>query len=70
MRYFYVKVTYVTEQSRSDMDLGFKVQPNKNLNKKELKDFIEQKYNVKISSLFLNNIYEFKNEKESVDFWK
>lgn len=69
MRYFYVKVTFVTEQGRSDMDLGFKVQSNKNLNKKEIKDCIEQKHNLKISSLFLDNIYEFNNEKESVDFW-
>lgn len=70
MRYFYVKVTYVTEESMLlTMDLGFKNQTGKNLNKKEIKENIENKNNVKIRSLFLDNIYEFKNEKEYLDFW-
>lgn len=69
MRYFYVKVTYVTEKFTSNMDLGFKILKGNNLNKKEIKEHIENNNDIKIRSLFLDNIYEFKNEKEYLDFW-
>lgn len=69
MRYFYVKVTYVTEKFTSNMDLGFQIQTGNNLNKKEIKEHIENNNDIKIRSLFLDNIYEFKNEKEYLDFW-
>jgi ribosomal protein L23 len=70
MRYFYIKITYITEKGSSSMDLGFKVDPVSNLNKNEIKKHIEQNFNVKIKSLFLNNIYEFKNRTEFEDFWE
>ena len=68
-RYFYIKVTYVTEKQDANMDLGFKIVTGNNLNKKEIKEHIENTNGVKISSLFLDNIHEFNNEKEYLDFW-
>lgn len=69
MRYFYIKVTFSTEKNTSNMDLGFTIKKGSNLNKKEIKEHIEKNNDIKIRSLFLDNIYEFKNEKEYLDFW-